>query len=80
MADKACEPALALATMSKAMEIWTDNVDEMLRKVSEELARSSPIQEQKLASAFLGGGPGYAFSCHRQVRSVAPPMVSQPSI
>lgn len=41
--------------MSKAMEeIWTDNVDESLRNVSEDLAKSSPIQELRLASAFLG--------------------------
>lgn len=40
--------------MSKAMEIWMDSVDESLRNVSDELARSSPIQELRLASAYLG--------------------------
>lgn len=53
-AGMACKPALALAAMSKAMETWSDSVDETLRGVSEEVARSSPVQELRLASAFLG--------------------------
>ncbi|XP_073453930.1 uncharacterized protein [Aquarana catesbeiana] len=53
-AGMACKPALALAAMSKAMEICTENVNETLRNVSEELVRSLPIQDLKLASNFLG--------------------------
>lgn len=47
-------PAMALATLSKAMEAWTDNVDATLRGVSEDLARGSAVQELRLAAAFLG--------------------------
>lgn len=48
------KPTLALTAMSKAMEIWTGNVDETLKSVSEEVARNSAIQELRLVSAFLG--------------------------
>lgn len=50
----ACKPVLAVAAVSKAMEIWSDSVDETLRGISSEVAKSSPIQEIRLASAFLG--------------------------
>lgn len=53
-AGMACKPALALAALSKAMEVWTDSVDETLRGISDDTARCSPIQELRLASAFLG--------------------------
>lgn len=44
----------ALAAMSKAMEAWTENMNLVLRCVSEEVSRGSAVQELKLASAFLG--------------------------
>lgn len=50
----ACMPALALATLSKTMAVWADNVDDTLRGFSEDAAKNAPIQELKLASAFLG--------------------------
>ncbi|XP_073465175.1 uncharacterized protein [Aquarana catesbeiana] len=49
----ACKPVLAIAVVSKAMETWSDSVDETLRGISSDVARSSPIQEIRLASAFL---------------------------
>lgn len=51
-----CKPALTLAAMSKVMKVWTDNVDAVLRSVSEEVARSSAVQELVMASAFLVEG------------------------
>lgn len=36
------------------METWSDNIDETLKGISCEVARSSPFQELKLESAFLG--------------------------
>lgn len=53
-AGTVCKPALALAAVSKALEAWSDNVNDSLRGISEEVAKSSPIQEIRLASAFLG--------------------------
>lgn len=53
----ACKPALALAAMSKAMEVWMDNVDEALRNVSVEMARSLAVQELRLVLAFLVEAP-----------------------
>ena len=53
-AGMACKPALALAATSKAMEAWVDSVEATLQSVSEEVARSSAIQELRLATAFLG--------------------------
>lgn len=53
-AGMACKPALALAALSKAMESWSDDVDAALASVSEDLVKSSPIHELKLASVFLG--------------------------
>lgn len=50
----ACKPTLALVTLSKAMEAWMDDVDASLRSVSKEVARSSPVHELRLTSAFLG--------------------------
>lgn len=50
----ACKPVLALAALSKAMEAWTENVDSILRDVSEELAIGLAVQELKLTTAFLG--------------------------
>lgn len=50
----ACKPVLAIAAVSKALESWSDNVDEFLRGISTETAKDSPIQEIRLASAFLG--------------------------
>lgn len=53
-AGMACKPALALAALSKAMEVWTDSVQDKLRNISDDTAKNSPIQELRLASAFLG--------------------------
>lgn len=53
-AGMACKPVLALATLSKAMEIWVDGLQGTLRSVSEETAANAPIQELMTASAFLG--------------------------
>ena len=49
-----CKPALALTALSKAMEVWADDIDASLRSTSEELARSSSIHGLRLALAFLG--------------------------
>ena len=53
-AGMTCKPALALTALSKAMEVWADDIDASLRSISEELARSSSIHGLRLALAFLG--------------------------
>lgn len=52
-AGMACKPSLALAAMSKAMEVWTEYVHTVLKSISEEVARSLAVQELKLALVFL---------------------------
>lgn len=63
-AGMACKPALALAALSKAMESWTDDVGAALGNVSEELVKSSPIHELRLASVFLGEASLDISTCH----------------
>ena len=53
-AGAACKPVMALATMSKAMEVWVSDIESKLGSLSEEAVESSPIHELKLASVFLG--------------------------
>ena len=53
-AGSACKPILAIAAASKALEAWSDSVNDSLRSISEDTAKNSPIQEIRLASAFLG--------------------------
>lgn len=42
MAGLACKPALALAAMSKAMKVWTENIYTVLRGISAETSCGLP--------------------------------------
>lgn len=57
----ACKPALALASISIAVEVWMGNMEEVLKRVSEEMVKSLPLQELMLAAAFLGEASIYIF-------------------
>ena len=51
-AGMTCKPALALAALSKAMEIWSEEIDSSMSSISEDLAGSMSLHELKMASVF----------------------------